>query len=49
MTGFGSDQDRVTVLEFRHSGWSEKSEFFGFCNFAWAGALEKLKQVCESK
>jgi len=36
------------VLDFRHSGWDERSEYLGFCSFAWGGVLEKLKQVCES-
>lgn len=36
------------VLDFRHSGWDERSTYLGFCSFAWAGVLEKLKQVCES-
>ncbi len=38
----------MVVLTLRHSGWDELSEFLGFCNFQWAVALQKLKQVCES-
>ena len=39
----------MVVLNFRHSGWNEKSEYFGFCNFAWGQVLQKLKDVCESQ
>lgn len=38
----------MTILKFRHAGWDENSEYLGFCNFAWAQALTKLKQVCEA-
>ncbi|MGH8078129.1 MAG: SRPBCC family protein [Lysobacter sp.] len=48
LSGFEQDQDRITILDFRHSGWDENSEYFGFCNFAWGEALLKLKQTCES-
>ena len=40
---------RMAVLEFRHSGWNEDSEYFGFCNFAWGETLLMLKQWCESQ
>src|SRR5262245_20964993 len=36
-------------LEHRHSDWDETSEYFGFCNFGWGQALQKLKQVCETQ
>ena len=38
----------LTVLEFRHSGWDEASEFYGFCNSAWGETLLQLKQSCET-
>ena len=38
-----------TVVEFRHEGWNETSEYFGFCNFAWGETLVMLKQWCESQ
>jgi len=47
-SGFGAEDDRATVLDFRHSGWAEGSEYFGFCNFAWAMALLALKKSCEA-
>lgn len=47
--GIGGGQRHMTVLEFRHSGWDEKSEYFGFCNFAWGETLLMLKQWCESQ
>jgi len=47
-SGFGRDGDRITVLDFRQTGYDERSEFFGRNNFAWAGVLGNLKQVCES-
>jgi uncharacterized protein YndB with AHSA1/START domain len=46
--GISSGRPQMTVLEFRHSGWDEKSEYFGFCNFAWGETLLMLKQWCES-
>jgi hypothetical protein len=47
-SGFGQDGDRIAVLDFRHAGYDEHSEYFGRNNFAWAGVLQNLKQVCES-
>jgi hypothetical protein len=38
----------MAVLDFRHAGYDEKSEFFGFNNFAWGQVLQNLKQVVES-
>ena len=40
---------RMAVLDFRHSGWDETSEYFGFCNFGWGEALLKLKKRCETQ
>jgi uncharacterized protein YndB with AHSA1/START domain len=40
---------RLAVLEFRHHGWDEDSDYFGFCNFAWGETLLMLKQWCESR
>jgi uncharacterized protein YndB with AHSA1/START domain len=37
-----------TVVEFRHDGWNEHSEYFGFCNFAWGETLVMLKAWCDS-
>ena len=48
LSGFGQERDRITVLDFRHSGWEESSEYLGFCNFAWGQALGQLKKTCES-
>jgi hypothetical protein len=42
--GISSGRRHMTVLEFRHSGWDESSEYFGFCNFAWGETLLMLKQ-----
>ena len=47
-SGFGKDGDRISILEFRHSGWDENSEYLGFCNFAWGQVLLMLKKWCES-
>lgn len=47
--GIGDGGPRLAVLEFRHSGWNEDSEYFGFCNFAWGETLLMLKQWCESR
>lgn len=32
--GISSGEPILTVVDFRHSGWDENSEYFGFCNFA---------------
>lgn len=47
--GIESRAPRMTVLEFRHSGWNEDSDFFGFCNYAWGVTLFMLAQWCEGK
>jgi hypothetical protein len=47
--GISSDRPHMTVLDFRHSGWDENSEYLGFCNFAWGETLLMLKQWCESR
>ena len=39
----------LAILDFRHSGWAEFSEYFGFCNYAWATVLQQLAQLCESE
>ena len=39
----------MAILNFRHSGWDENSEYFGFCNFAWGQVLRKLKETCEAR
>jgi len=39
----------TTILNFRHTGWDEDSEYFGFCNYHWGEALQKLQQLCESR
>ena len=45
--GISEELQSLTVLEFRHTGWDEDSEYFGFCNFAWGATLLMLKQWCE--
>jgi hypothetical protein len=45
---WSAQKSEMTILNFRHSGWDENSEFFGFCNFQWGQVLQKLKLVCES-
>jgi hypothetical protein len=49
LSGFGQDRDRTAVLDFRHSGWDENSEYLGYCNFAWGKVLQNLKRVCETR
>ena len=45
---WASERVDMAILSFHHSGWDEKSQYFGFCNFAWGQVLQKLKDVCES-
>jgi hypothetical protein len=45
---WASERVEMAILDFRHSGWDERNEYFGFCNFQWGEALRKLKQWCES-
>jgi uncharacterized protein YndB with AHSA1/START domain len=42
-------REKMAILDFRHSGWDKNSEYFGFCNYGWGVALQKLQQVCESQ
>jgi uncharacterized protein YndB with AHSA1/START domain len=44
-----TERERMAILDFRHSGWDENSEYFGFCNYGWGVALQKLQQLCESQ
>ncbi len=44
-----TENEKLTILDFRHTGWDEKSKYLGFCNFAWGVALQKLKDFCESQ
>jgi len=46
---WASERADMAILSFRHSGWDETSQYFGFCNFAWGQVLQKLKDVCESQ
>src|SRR5262245_37005296 len=46
---WGTERADMAILNFRHSGWDENSEYFGFCNFAWGQVLQALKRVCESR
>ena len=46
---WAKEKTDMVILTLRHSGWDESSEFIGFCNFQWGVALQKLKQVCESR
>ena len=45
---WAADRVEMAILDFRHSGWDERNEYFGFCNFRWGETLRKLKQWCES-
>jgi hypothetical protein len=45
---WSSERVDMAILDFRHSGWDERSEYLGFCNFAWGETLQKLKRWCES-
>ena len=45
---WATDRVEMAILDFRHSGWDERNEYFGFCNFQWGETLHKLKQWCES-
>jgi CoA-transferase family III len=45
---WATDRVEMAILDFRHSGWDERNEYLGFCNFQWGETLRKLKQWCES-
>lgn len=47
--GITSNSPRMTLLDFRHSGWDEHSQYLGFCNSAWGETLVMLRQWCEAK
>ena len=46
---WAAERADTAIVDFRHSGWDGRSEYLGFCNFAWGEALQKLKQWCESR
>lgn len=42
-----STDDKQTLLQFRHSGWRESTNFQGHCSMRWAVFLLSLKDVLE--
>ena len=40
-----AERDGVTSLDFRQSGYDERSEFFGSNNLAWKELMHHLKEV----
>jgi uncharacterized protein YndB with AHSA1/START domain len=47
--GYPEDPTKVTVLNFRHTGWLSDSRWRNFCNLAWGATLAGLGQYCESR
>jgi hypothetical protein len=45
---WSADKLDMAIVTFRHSGWDDNSEYFGFCNFAWGQVLQALKKTCEA-
>ena len=41
--------DRTTILDFRQTGYDQRSTFFGSNNVAWGQVLQSLKQTVESR
>ena len=41
------ERGNAAILDFRHSGWDEDSEYLGFCNYQWGVALQKLQRTLE--
>jgi uncharacterized protein YndB with AHSA1/START domain len=39
--------DKQTLVQFRHSGWKESSNFQGHCSMRWAVFLLSLKDLLE--
>ena len=44
-----AERNGTCTLSFRHTGWDENDEYFGFCNYNWGVALHTLKAQCESQ
>ena len=42
-----AERNGTSTLTFRHTGWDENDEYFGFCNYNWGVALQTLKVQCE--
>jgi uncharacterized protein YndB with AHSA1/START domain len=40
--------DEITILRFRHAGWSPDDRWFSFCNTAWGVTLVGIQQHCEA-
>jgi uncharacterized protein YndB with AHSA1/START domain len=43
-----ADGDNV-ILNFRHDGWNEDSQYYAFCNFQWGVSLQELKKESEAR
>jgi len=42
-----STDEKQTLIQFRHSGWRESTNFQGHCSMRWAIFLLSLKEVLE--
>jgi uncharacterized protein YndB with AHSA1/START domain len=42
-----STDEKQTFVQFRHSGWSDSTDFQGHCSMRWAVFLLSLKDVLE--
>jgi hypothetical protein len=42
-----SADEKQTLVQFRHSGWKESTDFQGHCSMRWAVFLLSLKEVLE--
>jgi uncharacterized protein YndB with AHSA1/START domain len=45
--GLENEGQPMAVVNFYHTDWDEKNEFYGFCNYAWGVTLEMLRVWCE--
>lgn len=45
----GTEDKRITTVDFRQTNYDEQNRYAGFNNFAWALVLNNLKAVCEGQ
>jgi uncharacterized protein YndB with AHSA1/START domain len=38
----------LSILDFKHGGWEQETDFFAICSFHWARHLLMLKAYCET-
>ncbi|MCH8496243.1 MAG: SRPBCC domain-containing protein, partial [Balneolales bacterium] len=43
------EENGVTTVLLKHSGWRELTEYYSWCNYNWSMFLMRLKKYCEEQ